>query len=166
MGPLVRLGVKIRQSCPRARSWSEYTSGRWRLVRSPDHTPETRCITKMAHMTATRARVSGAARYVVFCWTGSSGIRPQLRQLDLDHVTDDELRLAPYGRERQVCRIWLLSWRSRLEGARIDETALVGIVLAAGVVLVDVHQRVLLTKRDDFDVWCLPGGMVEAGESG
>ncbi|HSH79989.1 MAG TPA: NUDIX domain-containing protein [Herpetosiphonaceae bacterium] len=25
--------------------------------------------------------------------------------------------------------------------------------------------RILLTKRDDFEVWCLPGGMVEEGES-
>ncbi len=29
-----------------------------------------------------------------------------------------------------------------------------------------IHQgQVLLTKREDFEVWCLPGGGVEAGES-
>ncbi|MBB30616.1 MAG: hypothetical protein CME25_17140 [Gemmatimonadetes bacterium] len=26
-------------------------------------------------------------------------------------------------------------------------------------------DRVLLTKREDFEVWCLPGGVVEPGES-
>lgn len=26
-------------------------------------------------------------------------------------------------------------------------------------------EKVLLTKREDFEVWCLPGGSVEAGES-
>jgi ADP-ribose pyrophosphatase YjhB (NUDIX family) len=25
--------------------------------------------------------------------------------------------------------------------------------------------RVLLTQREDFEVWCLPGGQVESGES-
>lgn len=29
-----------------------------------------------------------------------------------------------------------------------------------------IHEgRILLTKREDFEVWCLPGGGVEAGES-
>ncbi len=27
------------------------------------------------------------------------------------------------------------------------------------------NDQVLLTKRDDFEVWCLPGGHVDAGES-
>lgn len=27
------------------------------------------------------------------------------------------------------------------------------------------HERILLTKRKDFEVWCLPGGHVDAGES-
>ncbi len=27
------------------------------------------------------------------------------------------------------------------------------------------NNRILLTKRDDFEVWCLPGGGVEEGES-
>ena len=26
-------------------------------------------------------------------------------------------------------------------------------------------QKILLTKRDDFEIWCLPGGGVEPGES-
>ena len=26
-------------------------------------------------------------------------------------------------------------------------------------------ERVLLTKRSDFEVWCLPGGHVDEGES-
>ena len=25
--------------------------------------------------------------------------------------------------------------------------------------------RILLAKREDFEVWCIPGGMVEDGES-
>lgn len=37
---------------------------------------------------------------------------------------------------------------------------LVGVSIAAFK-----HGRVLLTKRDDFRVWCLPGGHLEAGES-
>ena len=36
--------------------------------------------------------------------------------------------------------------------------------LAAGVAVID-EGRVLLTKREDFEVWCIPGGMVEDGES-
>ncbi|PJF32668.1 MAG: NUDIX hydrolase, partial [Phototrophicales bacterium] len=26
-------------------------------------------------------------------------------------------------------------------------------------------NKILLTKREDFEVWCLPGGQAEAGES-
>jgi ADP-ribose pyrophosphatase YjhB (NUDIX family) len=36
--------------------------------------------------------------------------------------------------------------------------------LAAIVAVID-NGRVLLTKREDFEVWCLPGGGVEEGES-
>lgn len=28
-----------------------------------------------------------------------------------------------------------------------------------------VDQRILLTRREDFEIWCLPGGAVEQGES-
>jgi ADP-ribose pyrophosphatase YjhB (NUDIX family) len=38
------------------------------------------------------------------------------------------------------------------------------IVLAVTVAILD-KDRVLLTKREDFEVWCLPGGGVEEGES-
>ena len=37
--------------------------------------------------------------------------------------------------------------------------------LAACCVVVDKERRVLLTKREDFEVWCLPGGEVDDGES-
>lgn len=37
-------------------------------------------------------------------------------------------------------------------------------VLGATVAMFD-GERVLLTKREDFAVWCLPGGGVDAGES-
>lgn len=33
------------------------------------------------------------------------------------------------------------------------------------VVVVIEHGRILLTQRDDLEVWCLPGGAVEDGES-
>lgn len=36
--------------------------------------------------------------------------------------------------------------------------------LAAIVAIID-NGKVLLTKREDFEVWCLPGGGVEDGES-
>lgn len=36
--------------------------------------------------------------------------------------------------------------------------------LAVIVAIID-DGKVLLTKREDFEVWCLPGGSVEAGES-
>lgn len=36
--------------------------------------------------------------------------------------------------------------------------------LAVIVAIID-EDRVLLTKREDFEVWCLPGGSVEEGES-
>ena len=35
-----------------------------------------------------------------------------------------------------------------------------------GVNVAVIHQgQVLLTKREDFEVWCLPGGQVDEGES-
>jgi 8-oxo-dGTP diphosphatase len=37
---------------------------------------------------------------------------------------------------------------------------------ALGVIVAVIDDgRVLLTKREDFEVWCLPGGSVEEGES-
>ncbi len=37
--------------------------------------------------------------------------------------------------------------------------------LLATCVAVLKSEKVLLTKRDDFEVWCLPGGAVEEGET-
>ncbi len=37
-------------------------------------------------------------------------------------------------------------------------------ILGVAVAILDTDQ-VLLTQREDFDVWCLPGGGVDAGES-
>lgn len=57
---------------------------------------------------------------------------------------------------------------ARRERFRCGGSARLGVVdahLAASVVVVDDHRRVLLTRRADFDVWCLPGGMVDVGES-
>jgi ADP-ribose pyrophosphatase YjhB (NUDIX family) len=39
-----------------------------------------------------------------------------------------------------------------------------GLALAVNVAVVD-DGRVLLTRREDFHVWCLPGGQVDEGES-
>ena len=36
--------------------------------------------------------------------------------------------------------------------------------MGAAVAIIQ-EQRILLTKREDFEVWCLPGGTIEAGES-
>lgn len=37
---------------------------------------------------------------------------------------------------------------------------------ALAVIVAVIHEnKVLLTKREDFEVWCLPGGGVEEGES-
>lgn len=36
--------------------------------------------------------------------------------------------------------------------------------IATSVAVIE-GDKVLLTKRDDFEVWCLPGGGVEQGES-
>src|SRR5512134_1663060 len=38
------------------------------------------------------------------------------------------------------------------------------VALAVIVAIID-DGKVLLTKREDFEVWCLPGGSVEEGES-
>ncbi len=35
----------------------------------------------------------------------------------------------------------------------------------AAIVAIIYDGKILLTKRDDFEVWCLPGGGVEDGES-
>jgi len=36
--------------------------------------------------------------------------------------------------------------------------------VGVGVVILSGHQ-VLLTKREDFEVWCLPGGSIDPGEA-
>jgi ADP-ribose pyrophosphatase YjhB (NUDIX family) len=40
-----------------------------------------------------------------------------------------------------------------------------GFPLAVNVAVIDHDHRVLLTRREDFEVWCLPGGTVDEGES-
>jgi ADP-ribose pyrophosphatase YjhB (NUDIX family) len=37
--------------------------------------------------------------------------------------------------------------------------------LGVNIAILDESSRLLLTRREDFDVWCLPGGEVEAGET-
>ena len=37
--------------------------------------------------------------------------------------------------------------------------------LGVNVAILDENHRLLLTRREDFDVWCLPGGGVEPGET-
>jgi 8-oxo-dGTP diphosphatase len=37
--------------------------------------------------------------------------------------------------------------------------------LAVNVAVINGDRRVLLTRREDFEVWCLPGGAVDSGES-
>jgi len=37
--------------------------------------------------------------------------------------------------------------------------------VVAVIVAVIENEKILLTKREDFEVWCLPGGGVEEGES-
>lgn len=37
--------------------------------------------------------------------------------------------------------------------------------LAVNVAVLDDEGRVLMTRREDFEVWCLPGGHLEEGES-
>ena len=39
------------------------------------------------------------------------------------------------------------------------------IISVGAAVAIIADQRLLLTKREDFEVWCLPGGQSEAGES-
>jgi ADP-ribose pyrophosphatase YjhB (NUDIX family) len=39
------------------------------------------------------------------------------------------------------------------------------VVEFAVLVLIAEGNRILLTKREDFEVWCLPGGAVDLGES-
>ena len=36
--------------------------------------------------------------------------------------------------------------------------------IGAGVAIIE-NDQILLTKRQDFDVWCMPGGQIETGES-
>jgi ADP-ribose pyrophosphatase YjhB (NUDIX family) len=40
-----------------------------------------------------------------------------------------------------------------------------GTRLAVNVAVIDAASRLLLTRREDFEVWCLPGGAVDEGES-
>lgn len=37
--------------------------------------------------------------------------------------------------------------------------------VVVNVAVIDAARRVLLTRREDFEVWCLPGGSGEEGES-
>jgi ADP-ribose pyrophosphatase YjhB (NUDIX family) len=37
--------------------------------------------------------------------------------------------------------------------------------LAVNVAVLDAERHILLTQREDFEVWCLPGGTVDDGES-
>jgi ADP-ribose pyrophosphatase YjhB (NUDIX family) len=37
--------------------------------------------------------------------------------------------------------------------------------LAVNVAVLDAERHILLTQREDFEVWCLPGGAVDDGES-
>ena len=49
----------------------------------------------------------------------------------------------------------------------------IGLIFQNGRVMINLgstiaiiqSQKIVLTKREDFEVWCLPGGMVEPGES-
>jgi ADP-ribose pyrophosphatase YjhB (NUDIX family) len=38
-------------------------------------------------------------------------------------------------------------------------------MLGVNVVVFDEHNRVLLIQREDFEVWCTPGGLIEKGET-
>jgi 8-oxo-dGTP pyrophosphatase MutT (NUDIX family) len=38
-------------------------------------------------------------------------------------------------------------------------------MLGVNVVILDDQRRVLLTQREDFEVWCTPGGLIEKGET-
>jgi ADP-ribose pyrophosphatase YjhB (NUDIX family) len=38
-------------------------------------------------------------------------------------------------------------------------------MLGVNVVVLDDQQRVLLIQREDFEVWCTPGGLIEKGET-
>jgi ADP-ribose pyrophosphatase YjhB (NUDIX family) len=35
----------------------------------------------------------------------------------------------------------------------------------SAVLFDDTHRKILLTRRTDNGMWCLPGGMIDAGES-
>jgi ADP-ribose pyrophosphatase YjhB (NUDIX family) len=49
-------------------------------------------------------------------------------------------------------------------GERIAKLGKLALTCAA-VILDDQHERILLTRRVDNGRWCLPGGLMEAGES-
>ncbi len=49
-------------------------------------------------------------------------------------------------------------------GDRIGRTARLGVGCSAAI-FDEKRERVLLTRRADNGQWCLPGGMMEAGES-
>jgi 8-oxo-dGTP pyrophosphatase MutT (NUDIX family) len=55
-------------------------------------------------------------------------------------------------------------WFAATEPAWSCQAAPVTVLLAARVVALR-DRSVLLTRRADFEVWCLPGGMMEQGES-
>jgi mutator protein MutT len=39
------------------------------------------------------------------------------------------------------------------------------IMVGAGVIILDEHNRILLTQRSDNNVWTIPGGAMEPGET-
>jgi mutator protein MutT len=39
------------------------------------------------------------------------------------------------------------------------------IMVGAGVIILDEHNRILLTQRSDNNVWSIPGGAMEPGET-
>lgn len=69
------------------------------------------------------------------------------------HGDEDELRQPPNGRAD--------AGEAAFEQQGGDSRAP---DLGANVAIFD-HGRVLLTRRQDYDVWCLPGGHVEEGET-
>src|ERR1041385_3852268 len=49
-------------------------------------------------------------------------------------------------------------------GTRIGKSAKISVGCIA-VIYDDMHQHILLTRRTDNGLWCLPGGRVDPGES-
>ncbi len=51
-----------------------------------------------------------------------------------------------------------------INGKRIGASAILKVSCVA-VIFDEARERILLTKREDNDQWCLPGGGMDAGES-